>query len=124
MRVNTVVATSALVLYQGLLVNAFPFLHSSTASTKRSINKDSRTYASAHELEHRANDLEIQKITYKRQLGLGDLDLGGGLLNGVLQPFSGVLQSLDGTLQCLVLGIESFVWLIEVLQYQHRRHRD
>nr|ANZ54410.1 heme-thiolate peroxidase HTP6 [Leptoxyphium fumago] len=32
---------------------------------------------------------------YKRQLDLGELILGGGLLNGVLQPFSGILKDLD-----------------------------
>ncbi|EME45937.1 hypothetical protein DOTSEDRAFT_51548 [Dothistroma septosporum NZE10] len=32
---------------------------------------------------------------YKRQVSLGDLPLGGGLLNGALQPFSGVLKDLD-----------------------------
>lgn len=32
---------------------------------------------------------------YKRQLDLGELSLGGGLLNGVLQPFSGALKLLD-----------------------------
>lgn len=32
---------------------------------------------------------------YKRQLDFGELPLGGGLLNGVLQPFSGALELLD-----------------------------
>lgn len=32
---------------------------------------------------------------YKRQLDLGELSLGGGLLGGVLQPLSGVLEGLD-----------------------------
>ena len=36
-----------------------------------------------------------QEHYYKRQLSLGDLPLGGGLLAGVLQPFSGVLSALD-----------------------------
>ncbi|KAF7191946.1 Dothistromin biosynthesis peroxidase dotB [Pseudocercospora fuligena] len=36
-----------------------------------------------------------QEHYYKRQLSLGDLPLGGGLLGGVLQPFSGVLSALD-----------------------------
>ncbi|CAK4031304.1 aromatic peroxygenase-like [Lecanosticta acicola] len=32
---------------------------------------------------------------YKRQVDLGDLPLGGGLVSGVIQPFSGVLALLD-----------------------------
>lgn len=35
-----------------------------------------------------------QEQYYRRQLDLEDLPLGGGLLGGVLQPFSGVLQNL------------------------------
>lgn len=45
------------------------------------------------ELEKREH--VAQEKFYKRQLDLGELSLGGGLLNGVLQPFSGVLESLD-----------------------------
>ncbi|KAK5126273.1 hypothetical protein LTR85_010508 [Meristemomyces frigidus] len=45
---------------------------------------------SKREAEHAA-----QEQFYKRQIDLGDLLLGGGLLNGVLQPFSGVLADLD-----------------------------
>ena len=36
-----------------------------------------------------------QEQYYKRQVDLGELLLGGGLLNGILQPFSGVLAALD-----------------------------
>lgn len=32
---------------------------------------------------------------YKRQLEERDLPLGGGLLNGVIQPFTGVLSGLE-----------------------------
>jgi hypothetical protein len=39
--------------------------------------------------EHAAQDK-----FYKRQLSVGDLPLGGGLIGGLLQPFSGVLQGL------------------------------
>lgn len=46
--------------------------------------------ASVKRAEHAA-----QEQYYKRQLKIGELSLGGGLLNGVLQPFSGVLQALD-----------------------------
>ena len=42
------------------------------------------------DLEH-----EKQEKVYKRQLLSGLLPLGGGLLGGVLQPFSGVLAGLD-----------------------------
>jgi len=42
------------------------------------------------DLEH-----EKQERIYKRQLLSGLLPLGGGLLGGVLQPFSGVLAGLD-----------------------------
>ena len=36
-----------------------------------------------------------QEQFYKRQLSVGELPLGGGLLNGVLKPFSGILQGID-----------------------------
>lgn len=36
-----------------------------------------------------------QEAHYKRQLSTGKLTLGGGLLGGVLQPFSGILEKLD-----------------------------
>ncbi|KAJ8609908.1 hypothetical protein MRB53_038846 [Persea americana] len=36
-----------------------------------------------------------QEAFYKRQVSVGKLTLGGGLLNGVLQPFTGILQNLD-----------------------------
>lgn len=55
--------------------------------------------AAEHELKQRSTEqaieFEAQEKYYKRQLDLGDLNLGGGLLNGVLQPFSGVLAALD-----------------------------
>jgi hypothetical protein len=38
-----------------------------------------------------------QEQYYKRQLDLDELPLGGGLLNGVLQPFTGILSGLEGT---------------------------
>ncbi|KAF2168491.1 hypothetical protein M409DRAFT_65447 [Zasmidium cellare ATCC 36951] len=38
---------------------------------------------------------EAQAKYYKRQLDLGELPLGGGLLDGVLQSFSGALELLD-----------------------------
>lgn len=44
----------------------------------------------AEKVEH-----ERQAKYYKRQLDLGELSLGGGLLGGVLQPLSGVLAGLD-----------------------------
>jgi hypothetical protein len=47
----------------------------------------------ARELEKKAEE-EAQKKFYKRQLNLGELLLGRGLLNGVLQLFSGVLAAL------------------------------
>jgi hypothetical protein len=36
----------------------------------------------------------VQEKFYKRQLSVDDLPLGGGLVGGLLQPFSGVLQDL------------------------------
>lgn len=45
-------------------------------------------------LETRAEH-KRQEEFYKRQLLSDALTLGGGLLNGVLQPFTGVLDSLD-----------------------------
>lgn len=44
----------------------------------------------AEQIEH-ARQAEF----YKRQLDLGDLSLGGGLLGGTLQPLTGVLANLD-----------------------------
>lgn len=46
------------------------------------------------ELEKKAEYVAQEKF-YKRQIDLGELLLGGGLLNGLLQPFSGILQDLD-----------------------------
>lgn len=48
-----------------------------------------RVREEAKRAEHAA-----QEAFYKRQLGLGDLPLGGGLLGGILQPFTGVLVKL------------------------------
>ena len=48
-----------------------------------------------HIAEKRVDEYAIQEQVYKRQLGLGLLPLGGGLLNGVLQPLTGVLSALD-----------------------------
>jgi hypothetical protein len=52
-----------------------------------------------HEMEKRAaeqqkRDFAFQEQYYKRQLLGGLLNLGGGLLNGVLQPFTGSLAGL------------------------------
>ena len=44
--------------------------------------------------EAQAQDIRRGDELSKRQ---GLLGLGGGLLNGVLQPFSGALAGLDGT---------------------------
>jgi hypothetical protein len=49
-----------------------------------------------HENNIQKRELERQEQYYKRQLDLGELVLGGGLLNGVLQPFTGILKDLDG----------------------------
>lgn len=48
-----------------------------------------------HAAEKQKRDFEKQEKVYKRQLGLGQLPLGGGLLGGILQPFTGILQGLD-----------------------------
>jgi hypothetical protein len=45
--------------------------------------------------EEKRAEHAVQEKFYKRQLSLGDLPLGGGLLGGMLQPFSGVLEKLD-----------------------------
>lgn len=47
-----------------------------------------------HDIQKR--EFDRQEQYYKRQLDLGELLLGGGLLDGVLQPFTGVLADLDG----------------------------
>ena len=47
-----------------------------------------------HEVQKR--EFAEQEKFYKRQLDLGELLLGGGLLNGILQPFTGLLAALDG----------------------------
>lgn len=52
-----------------------------------------------HQLKERSEDLQkrefdAQEKFYKRQLSLGSLPLGGGLLNGVLQPLTGLLAGL------------------------------
>ena len=58
-----------------------------------------------HDVQKR--EFDRQEEFYKRQLDLGSLLLGGGLLNGVLQPFSGVLASLDGK--------SSFAWTMKIM---------
>jgi ABC-type glycerol-3-phosphate transport system substrate-binding protein len=45
------------------------------------------------EAEH--NHFKRQEEYYTQQVKRGDLLLGGGLLNGILQPFTGILQALD-----------------------------
>lgn len=54
------------------------------------IEAQMREVKRAEKIEH-----QRQEKYYKRQLGLGELSLGGGLLGGVLQPLSGVLEGLD-----------------------------
>lgn len=50
-----------------------------------------------------------QEKFYKRQVALGDLPLGGGLLAGALQPFSGILSKLDvPTYDLLTLVFKDF----------------
>ena len=49
----------------------------------------------AHQAELQKREFSRQEQFYKRQLGGGLLPLGGGLLGGVLQPFSGILSGLD-----------------------------
>lgn len=48
-----------------------------------------------HSSEIQKREFAEQEKFYKRHLDFGELLLGGGLLNGVLQPFSGVLEKLD-----------------------------
>lgn len=45
--------------------------------------------------EKRDAEHAAQAQFYKRQLEERQLSLGGGLLNGVLQPFTGILSKLD-----------------------------
>lgn len=47
------------------------------------------------QLHKRKAEHAAQEQYYKRQVSVGDLPLGGGLLNGALQPFTGVLAGLD-----------------------------
>lgn len=48
----------------------------------------------AHAAEKEKRDHAKQHEIYKRQINLGALTLGGGLLGGVLQPFKGILSGL------------------------------
>lgn len=57
--------------------------------------------------EHQKRELDRQEQVYRRQLDLGDLPLGGGLLNGVLQPFSGALALLEGMFLYQALAFSS-----------------
>lgn len=54
-----------------------------------------------------------QEVFYKRQLDLGELLFGGGLLGGLLQPFTGVLAALDGmtlsTSKCVLTNMPQFL---------------
>lgn len=56
---------------------------------------DGKVEMSAELKVKRDAEHHAQAQYYKRQLELDDLPLGGGLLSGVLQPFSGTLQGLD-----------------------------
>lgn len=47
-----------------------------------------------HAAAKQKREFEDQEAFYKRQLDLGHLTLGGGLLNGALQPFTGALSKL------------------------------
>jgi len=62
------------------------------AREKRSEELDDVAVA---EIAKRDAEHEAQEQFYKRQLLGGVLKLGGGLLGGVLQPFTGVLAALD-----------------------------
>lgn len=44
---------------------------------------------------HTRKEHAAQRDFYKRQLAARALPLGGGLLDGVLQPFTGALENLD-----------------------------
>ncbi len=46
--------------------------------------------------DNRKWEFTQQEMFYERQLDLGELLFGGGLLNGILQPFTDVLSALDG----------------------------
>ncbi|KAB8343155.1 hypothetical protein FH972_022745 [Carpinus fangiana] len=48
-----------------------------------------------HTAAKQKRDFDHQEKYYKRQIEERQLDFGGGLLGGVLQPFSGLLQGLD-----------------------------
>lgn len=54
-----------------------------------------------HEVQKREH--ADQEKFYKRQIDLGQLLLGGGLLGGVLQPFSGALAKLDSKKSSLLI---------------------
>lgn len=60
------------------------------AEGESAVEKQMKEFKRAEKVEH-----QRQAKYYKRQLDLGELPLGGGLLNGILQPLSGVLEGLD-----------------------------
>lgn len=104
---------SALLLASATLLNASPCPFGKLYEEGKLSEADSAKFLAARsekegavakmmaEAELTKREHSRQEHIYKRQLLGGLIPLGGGLLGGVLQPFSGVLQGLDGKFSCL-----------------------
>ena len=105
----SIIASMLVLLGFGALVNASPCPFGQMYERGELSDADAAKYLAArhegntaiksmmdaHAVERQKREFEKQEKVYKRQIDLGQLDLGGGLLGGILQPFSGVLQALD-----------------------------
>jgi len=99
---------SALLLTSAALLNASPCPFGKLYEEGKLSGADSAKFLAARsekegavakmmaEAELTKREHARQEHLYKRQLLDGLIPLGGGLLNGVLQPFTGALQGLDG----------------------------
>jgi len=101
---------SALLLASATLLNASPCPFGKLYEEGKLSEADSAKFLAARsekegavekmmaEAELTKREHSRQEKIYKRQLLGGLLPLGGGLLSGVLQPFSGLLAGLDSEL--------------------------
>jgi hypothetical protein len=58
--------------------------------------------------ENQKREFAAQEQYHKRQLDPGELLLGGGLLNGLLQPYTGILAALDGMYTSFLIVANTF----------------
>jgi len=103
---------SALLLASATLLNASPCPFGKLYEEGKLSEADSAKFLAARsekegavakmiaEAELTKREHARQEHVYKRSLIGGLLPLGGGLLNGVLQPFSGTLAGLDSEFSC------------------------